>query len=121
LPRDWRIIAWNAPGYGRSRPLDAEWPLALDYADALRGFLDSLGLDKVLLVGHSLGCLTGAAFAAAHRDRVARLLLSSPALGHGVPRGAALSPAAQARIDDLANLGADEFARQRAPRLVHDP
>jgi pimeloyl-ACP methyl ester carboxylesterase len=121
LPRDWRVIAWNAPGYGRSRPLDVEWPLALDYAGALRDFLDSLGLDKVVLVGHSLGCLTGAAFAAAHRDRVARLLLSSPALGHGVPRGAALSPAAQARIDDLATLGADEFARLRAPRLVHEP
>lgn len=121
LPRDWRVIAWNAPGYGRSRPLDAEWPLAIDYAGALRRFLDSLDLDRVILVGHSLGCLMGAAFAAAHRDRVARLLLSSPALGHGVPRGAALSPAAQARVDDLAELGPEAFARQRAPRLVHEP
>jgi pimeloyl-ACP methyl ester carboxylesterase len=121
LPSDWRVIAWNAPGYGRSRPLDAEWPLALDYAAALRGFLDSLELDRIILVGHSLGCLIGAAFAAAHGDRVARLLLSSPALGHGVPRGAALSPASQARIDDLAKLGPEDFAKLRAARLVHEP
>lgn len=121
LPVHWRIIAWNAPGYGRSRELAAEWPAAADYADALRGFLDSLRLDRVFLAGHSLGCLMGAAFAAAHRDRVSRLLLSSPALGHGVPRGAGLSPAAQTRIDDLAALGAEAFAAARAARLVYQP
>ncbi|MCR4268196.1 alpha/beta fold hydrolase [Nitratireductor sp. ZSWI3] len=121
LPRDWRIIAWNAPGYGGSAPLEAEWPLALDYATALKGFLDRLELTRVLLAGHSLGCLMAAAFAAAHRENVARLLLSSPALGHGVPRGGALSAAAQARIDDLETLGAEDFAALRAPRLVFEP
>jgi pimeloyl-ACP methyl ester carboxylesterase len=121
LPRDWRLIAWNAPGYGGSAPLAAEWPLALDYAAALRAFLDRLGLKRVLLAGHSLGCLMAASFAATHRERVARLLLSSPALGHGVPRGAALSAAAQARIDDLETLGPDQFAALRAPRLVYQP
>jgi pimeloyl-ACP methyl ester carboxylesterase len=121
LPRGWRVIAWNAPGYGGSAPLDAEWPLALDYAVALKDFLDRLELKRVLLAGHSLGCLMGAAYAAAHRERVARLLLSSPALGHGVPRGAALSAAAQARIDDLEMLGPDDFAALRAPRLVFEP
>ncbi len=121
LPSHWRVIAWNAPGYGRSQRLDAEWPLALDYATALRRFLDSRDLDRVILVGHSLGCLMGAAFAAAHGDRVVRLLLSSPALGHGVPRGGALSPASQARIDDLAKMGPEAFAKARAARLVHDP
>lgn len=121
LPRDWRVIAWNAPGYGGSIPLDAEWPLALDYAAALKDFLDRLELKRVLLAGHSLGCLIGAAYAAAHRERVVRLLLSSPALGHGVPCGGALSAAAQARIDDLQTLGPDGFAALRAPRLVFEP
>ncbi|WP_048645922.1 alpha/beta fold hydrolase [Nitratireductor soli] len=121
LPRGWRVIAWNAPGYGGSAPLDVEWPLASDYAGALKAFLDRLGLDRVLLAGHSLGCLMAASFVTTHRDRVARLLLSSPALGHGVPRGAALSAAAQARIDDLRTLGAEDFADLRAPRLVYEP
>lgn len=119
LPRDWRLIAWNAPGYGGSAPLEAGWPLALDYAAALRGFLDRLDLERVLLAGHSLGCLMAASFASMHRERVVRLLLGSPALGHGVPRGAALSVAAQARIDDLETLGPDRFAAVRSPRLVY--
>lgn len=121
LPRSWRVIAWNAPGYCGSAPLDVEWPLASDYAEALRQLFDHLGLDRVFLAGHSLGCLIGAAFAAAHRERVGRLLLSSPALGHGVPRGCQLSAAAQARIDDLDAYGPDGFARRRAPRLVYAP
>jgi len=116
-----RVIAWNAPGYGRSEPLADDWPLATDYARVLERFLDALGLARVTLVGHSLGTLMGAAFAAAHRDRVSRLVLASPALGHGMPRGGVLSPAAQARLDDLERLGAESFAAARAARLVHDP
>lgn len=119
LPADWRVIAWNAPGYGASEPLAADWPTAADYADALAAFLDRLGLGRVVLAGHSLGALIGAAFAAARPDRVERLLLASPALGHGVVPGAALSDAAQSRIDDLARLGPAGFARARAPRLVY--
>lgn len=121
LPADWRVIAWNAPGYGGSAPLAAGWPVAADYADALAAFLDRLGLDRVTLVGHSLGVLMGAAFAAARPDRVERLLLASPALGHGVTAGTVLSLAAQARIDDLARLGPAAFAAARAPRLVYRP
>ncbi|SMH38253.1 alpha/beta fold hydrolase [Maritimibacter sp. HL-12] len=121
LAPETRVIAWNAPGYGASRPLSEPWPEANDYAAALLGVFDALGLVEVTLVGHSLGTLTGAAFAARHRDRVARLVLASPALGHGVPRGAALSQAAQARIDDLERMGPVAFAKARAPRLVHAP
>lgn len=116
-----RVIAWNAPGYGRSDPLGENWPLATDYAAKLERFLDALGLGRVGLVGHSLGALMGAAFAAAHCDRVERLVLASPALGHGMQRGGTLSVAAQARIDDLECMGAEAFATERAPRLVHDP
>lgn len=121
LPDDWRVIAWNAPGYGTSTPLEAGWPVAADYARALAGLYDALSLDRPLLVGHSLGALTAAAFAAEHPERVARLLLASPATGHGVAPGGTLGPAAQARIDDLDRLGATAFAALRAPRLVWRP
>jgi pimeloyl-ACP methyl ester carboxylesterase len=121
LPADWRVIAWNAPGYGASAPLVQHWPVAADYADALAAFLDRLGIDRVTLVGHSLGALIGAALAAVRPARVERLLLASPALGHGVTPGATLSPAAQARIDDLARFGPAAFAAARAPRLVYRP
>lgn len=119
LPADRRVIAWNAPGYGASAPLAKDWPVAADYACALAAFLDRLQLDRVTLAGHSLGTLMGAALAACRPGRVERLILASPALGHGVTPGAPLSAAAQARIDDLARLGPAAFARARAPRLVY--
>ncbi|WP_052348716.1 alpha/beta fold hydrolase [Leisingera methylohalidivorans] len=121
LPQDWRVIAWNAPGYGQSAPLQGGWPVAFDYAQALLDFMDRLGLDQVMLAGHSLGALTAGAFAASFRDRVSRLLLASPALGHGMARGGPPSPAARTRISDLEALGPEAFAAARAARLVHQP
>ncbi|MEZ5812836.1 MAG: alpha/beta hydrolase [Rhizobiaceae bacterium] len=116
-----RVIAWNAPGYGGSTPLDTYWPQASDYADALLRLFDAAGINQAVLVGHSLGCLMAGAFTAAHHDRVARLVMASPALGHGVPRGEQLSVAAQTRIDELERLGPEAFADLRAARLVYQP
>jgi pimeloyl-ACP methyl ester carboxylesterase len=121
LPRDARVIAWHAPGYGGSDPLAMDWPQAADYAAALAGLLDRLGVRLCALLGHSLGALMAASFAANRADRVTHLTLAAPAIGHGVPIGAELSPAAQARIDDLTRLGPAGFARARAARLVHRP
>ena len=121
LPDDRRIIAWNAPGYGGSKQLAPEWPVAADYAGALETFLDDLEIDRVLLVGHSLGALMAASFAADHPGRVAALILASPASGQGAIPGGALPAPAAARIDDLARLGADAFAAARAANLIHEP
>ncbi|WP_127112602.1 alpha/beta fold hydrolase [Shimia sediminis] len=120
LPQSWRVIAWNAPGYGASDSLQQDWPTAEDYADALKGFLDRLDLASPFLAGHSLGTLIGAAFAKKYPDRLAKLLLASPALGYGVEPGGSMDQATQARINDLSNLGADAFAHSRAARLVYD-
>lgn len=121
LPADARVIAWNAPGYGGSRPLAPDWPVAADYADALTGLVEAERLERFTLAGHSLGCLMGASFAAANPGVVARLILASPALGHGASPGGAISGAARKRIDDLEALGPTAFAKARAPRLLHRP
>lgn len=136
LPPALHLLAWTAPGYGTSKPLAQTWPTADDYAVALAEFLDarragavSSGpildgptLDEpVILVGHSLGTLIGAAFARAYPVRVARLILASCAQGYGVPVGGEMPPTVAARITDLQDLGLLEFARARAPRLVYRP
>jgi len=121
LPADWHLIAWHAPGYGGSDSLAPDWPLAADYATALAGLLDRLGIAQAMVVGHSLGTLIGAAFAAARPDRATALALMAPAQGYGVARGAALPDGAQARIDDLQRLGAPAFAAARAGNLLHRP
>lgn len=49
----YRALAWNMPGYGGSTPLPLVTIDAL--AGALGGFIHELGLDRPVLVGHSIG------------------------------------------------------------------
>ncbi|MEM9049549.1 MAG: alpha/beta hydrolase [Pseudomonadota bacterium] len=121
LPDRLRVIAWDAPGYGGSDPLEADWPVAADYAVALERWLAHLGVEGAVLAGHSLGALIAGAYAARFEGRITRLVLASPALGHGVPVGDPLSDAARARIEALERLGPTAFAAARAPGLIHAP
>lgn len=121
LPGDLRVIAWDAPGYGGSEALTADWPQTSDYANALNRLLDMLGIGRLVLVGHSLGALVAANYALDHPERLSRLILASPALGQGTSPGGALGLVAQARIDELQALGPADFAARRAPRLVFQP
>jgi pimeloyl-ACP methyl ester carboxylesterase len=52
---------------------------ARDYGVYLDAFTDALGLDKFVLVGHSLGGLLAMAYAIRHRQRVQRLVVVGPA------------------------------------------
>jgi len=115
-----RILAWNAPGYAHSGPIDAEWPVGVDYAYALKGLLDHLDIDCFVLVGQSLGAIMASAFARLWPERVAGLMLASPATGYGLSSGAGLPAKLQARIDDLLAMGASGFAEARHGRLLTD-
>jgi pimeloyl-ACP methyl ester carboxylesterase len=121
LPPGRAAYAWNAPGYGESEPLPNDNPTPADYAARLLAVLDALGLERVALVGHSLGALFAGAFAAQHPERVAALAFFSPALGYGVAPGALLPAGVRARIDDLTSLGPAAFAEKRASRLLFRP
>ena len=120
LPPSSTIVAWNAPGYAASAPLTMDSPTPRDYAMALKRFLDALGLTEVVLVGHSLGALFAASFAAQEPGRVTKLALLSPALGYRVAPGMPLPPAVQARIDEIESLGPQALSEKRAARLLHD-
>ena len=76
-PPDWHVMAWNAPGYPPSSPLQVEWPSASDYAERLKALLDACRINTVHLVGHSLGCLMAASFAKLYPSRTKTLTLAS--------------------------------------------
>lgn len=121
LPETLDVIAWHAPGYGGSRSLVSSFPQPQDYAEALLSFIDALGLERVTLLGHSLGCLFAGSFAARHAERVGALALLSPALGYRVKAGETIPETVQGRIDELRALGPRNFAAKRAARLVYQP
>jgi pimeloyl-ACP methyl ester carboxylesterase len=115
------VLAWDAPGYGDSTPLSAEWPDASDYTVALNRLLAHLHISRCVLVGHSLGALMAARFALVSPNRAIRLCLISPALGYGAQKDAPLPPPAASRLDDLDRLGPEKLAAKRAPGLLADP
>lgn len=119
--RQEHLIAWNAPGYRGSTAVAASWPTAEDYAEALLRFLDNLQIDRITLLGHSLGCLIAGAFTARNPDRVHHLVLASPALGYRVPVGSEMPAPVAGRLLELQRMGAEKFAATRSPRLIHEP
>ncbi|MFA6265576.1 MAG: alpha/beta fold hydrolase [Pseudolabrys sp.] len=121
LPASLDVIAWHAPGYGGSQPLADPHPAPAGYAGALSRLLDALNVDRVVLAGHSLGCLFAARFAVQNPQRVSALALLSPALGYHVAPGGDLPPMVQSRIDEIRTLGTAEFADKRAARLLYQP
>jgi pimeloyl-ACP methyl ester carboxylesterase len=85
LADQYRLVAWNAPGFGGSTPLPERDAQVDDYVAAATALLDALGIAKLaVLMGSSWGSVIAANLAAAHPGRVGALLLAAPntALGH---------------------------------------
>lgn len=120
LPADVRMIAWDAPGYGDSSPVDAAAPMALDYARRLDALLRHLDISRCVLVGHSLGAMQACAFMRhLARGRVQALALISPARGYGGPGRAELrAEVRDRRLTQLVRHGIAGLALERSSRLV---
>lgn len=80
LGRHARVIALDLPGFGRSAKPRGPYPLAF-FAGAIESFRNELGLERLALIGHSLGGAVGVAYAVAYPARVERVAL----LGAVVP------------------------------------
>ena len=83
LPADYRRIFFEQRGTGRSRPAPlAPESLTLQTAvEDLEALRQHLKVDRLFLIGHSWGGMLAMAYAAAHPDRVDRLIL----IGSGGP------------------------------------
>ena len=109
----YRLIAWDAPGYGESDFLKPDEPQAADYAAALREFVESLLLKDVVLVASSLGGLMAGAYARLQPERVRAVMMISPAGGRGGDRAFL-----QERLKQFDDLGPEGLAEHRSPTLL---
>ena len=74
-----RVVIPDLPGWGESERRDGEDYRVEAQAERLAAFLDALGLERVDLVGHSMGGHIAGLFAARHPERVETLTLVSSA------------------------------------------
>jgi pimeloyl-ACP methyl ester carboxylesterase len=108
LARDYRLIAFDLPGFGESSKPDARYDLAY-FTRAVAALFDRLELDHFALLGNSLGGLISASYAGDHPRRVALLGLLAPA-------GFLRTPGLVVRMFALAPLM--ESLRLRTPRWL---
>lgn len=118
LSESYRAIAWDAPGYGGSDPLPGDAPVALDYASALDGLLEALGVERAHVVGHSLGAMMAASFCRHFGNRVVTATLADPAAGYGNADEAIRAERLAGRLHLIDGLGPEGMARERAHVLL---
>lgn len=117
---DYRLLAWDAPGYGESQPLTESEPTAADYAARLDAWLDALEVERCVLVGHSLGAMMACAYMALRPERLAGVILADPAQGYRDADDAKRDAVYRSRWPMLVEQGPEVYAEERAPRLLRD-
>ena len=78
IARRFRTLMMDLPGYGKSAARPVTGHFFTVAAEALAGLLDELGIQKVHLIGNSLGGGTALRFTLLSPDRVGRLVLMGP-------------------------------------------
>jgi pimeloyl-ACP methyl ester carboxylesterase len=74
-------FAWNAPGYILSYGFKTDNPDCKSFADALNDFLAAVKLDRINLVGNSLGSRVAQCFAIYYPGRIIKLAMTGTSIG----------------------------------------
>ena len=86
LARHFRVLVPDLPGYGKSsKGVDTEDPFG-DHAAAMLGLLDAINVERVHVVGNSLGGACALRMALEQPQRIDRLVLMGPG-GVGISSG----------------------------------
>ena len=97
-----RLISVDLPGHGLTGAWPREEYTVEAYADFIEALIDTLNLDRVVLVGHSLGGAVAWTFAATRPDRVSQLILVDSA---AYPDGKEPWPKRLARLPIVGEIG----------------
>lgn len=119
LAEHFRVIAPDTVGYGAtSRPGDIVYSLRT-WSDHILGLLDVLELDRVSLVGNSLGGRMALDLAERHPERISRMvLMGSPGVGMTVTDGLKALRAYEPSLENMRALLLDYFAVN--PSIITD-
>lgn len=134
-----RVIAYDARGHGESDPAPERGAYSFrDQVTDLVGVLDELGIERVALVGQSMGAAVSMLFAIECPDRVSALVQITPAhvgrpythpgvlarwdaLADGLERDGVegFMAAYDIRVDPAYRQTVEAFTRQRLERHLH--
>lgn len=108
-----RFLAPDLRGRGYSNALPGPWGMAA-HADDLVAVLDAAGVERAVVVGHSMGGFVSVVLAHRHPDRVASLVLVDGGLPLPVPEGLTPEQVTEAIIGPAARRLAMTFSDDTA-------
>src|SRR5579859_7950847 len=111
----YRAIAWDMPGYGGSAPLASVSIETL--AAALQDFLQQIGANRPVVVGHSIGGMIVQQWLIAHPHAAAAVVLAQTSPAFGKAEGDWQKQFIEAR---LGPLDRGETMKSLAPSLVKE-
>jgi pimeloyl-ACP methyl ester carboxylesterase len=119
LSDDYTVVAWDAPGAGRSSDPPEEFGMS-GYADCLAGFIEELGLSKPHVAGLSFGGALALALYQRHPAIPTTLILASAYAGWAgsLPVDVVEQRLQQARV--LADLSPEEFVGALLPTMFSE-
>ncbi|WEV77398.1 alpha/beta hydrolase [Janibacter cremeus] len=139
LSKDFRVIAPDMPGWGRSSAVTRD---ENDHAKAAVQLLDALGIDKAAFVGNSMGGITTLRLATEYPERVSQAITMGPGSGtvpitqaggglsegmkvllggYREPTAESMKALVQVMTYDSERFGTDELAEERARSARANP
>ncbi|SNT50937.1 proline-specific peptidase [Bacillus sp. OK838] len=118
MNEEFRVIAWDAPGYGESSDPKEEFQDFSQFADVLKEFLESLGLQSVYLLGHSMGSAIALDFTSRFPEMVEALIISDATRGAAGVSQEENKRKLQNRLHSINTLNPGELAKKRVKALM---
>ncbi|MEX0605617.1 MAG: alpha/beta hydrolase [Marinobacter sp.] len=112
-----KMIAWDAPGYGKS---DVAGNTVEALARVAIEFTKRIWSEPVNVVGHSMGGLVAMKMAALDPALVKRLVLSCTHPGHGLSQSGGANERYRRRLEELRDLPPEVYGEWRAKGMLPD-
>ena len=109
------VIAIDAPGFGKSDPIDEDMSMI---ATLVNNLLINLGINKFDLVGHSMGGMLAQIISSRYSNSVNKLVLSCTHKGYAMPPGSPLRDPYRRRLEERKNLSDQEFGKLRINKML---
>jgi pimeloyl-ACP methyl ester carboxylesterase len=118
LSKQFTVIAWDAPGYGKSSDPQVELKEFKQFADVLKGFIEKLNYQSVTLLGHSMGSAIALDFSYRFPEMVDALIISDATRGAAALTKAENERKLNNRLTNIETLDPRELAKLRVKELL---
>jgi len=117
LKNNFKVISIDLPGFGENAPLETPMTIT-DIAEKVKRHLDGMGIDKCVMIGHSLGGYVSLAFAEKYGNRLYGLgLFHSTAMSDSLEK----KQGRNRSIDFIERYGIGEFVNEFVKPLFYEP